>query len=85
MENEKGLRKKLFEHLDAVLSVSQKKFESESKSDKERRAWARLLVQAINSYGKLLEYEELETRIDDLEVKLKNSILIPKHEEKKKR
>ena len=85
MENEKGLRKKLFEHLDAVLSVSQKKFESESKSDKERRAWARLLVQAINSYGKLLEYEELETRIDDLEVKLKNSILIPKHEEKKRR
>ena len=85
MENEKGLRKKLFEHLDAVLSVSQKKFESESKSDKERRAWARLLVQAINSYGKLLEYEELETRIDDLEMKLKNSILIPKHEEKKKR
>ena len=85
MENEKGLRKKLFEHLDAVLSVSQKKFESESKSDKELRAWARLLVQAINSYGKLLEYEELETRIDDLEVKLKNSILIPKHEEKKRR
>ena len=85
MESEKKLRKKLFEHLDAVLSVSQKKFESESKSDKERRAWARLLVQAINSYGKLLEYEELETRIDDLEVKLKNSILIPKHEEKKKR
>ena len=85
MENEKGLRKKLFEHLDVVLSVSQKKFESESKSDKERRAWARLLVQAINSYGKLLEYEELETRIDDLEVKLKNSILIPKHEEKKRR
>ena len=85
MENEKGLRKKLFEHLDVVLSVSQKKFEAQSKPDKERRAWARILIQAINSYGKLLEYEELETRVEDLEVKMKNSILIPKPEEKKKR
>jgi hypothetical protein len=85
VENEKGLRKKLFEHLDVVLSVSQKKFEAQSKPDKERRAWARILIQAINSYGKLLEYEELETRVEDLEVKMKNSILIPKPEEKKKR
>ena len=85
MENEKGLRKKLFEHLDVVLSVSQKKFEAQSKPDKERRAWARIMIQAINSYGKLLEYEELERRIEDLEAKVKNSILIPKPEEKKKR
>ena len=85
MENEKGLRKKLFEHLDVVLSVSQKKFEAENKSDKERRAWGRILIQAINAYGKLLSYDELEMRILDLEGKLKNGVLIPKPEEKKKR
>ena len=85
MENEKELRKKLFEHLDVVLSVSQKKFEAQSKPDKERRAWARILIQAINAYGKLLSYDELETRILDFEGKLKNGILIPKPQEKKKR
>jgi hypothetical protein len=84
VENEKRLREKLFQHLDGVLSVSQKKFAIENKPDKERRAWARILIQAINSYGKLLEFEELEMRIEDLEEKLKNSILIPKPEEKKK-
>ena len=76
MESEKKLRKKLFEHLDAVLSVSQKKFETENKPDGERRAWARILVQTINAYGKLLESEELEVRVEDLEEKLKNGVLI---------
>jgi transcription elongation GreA/GreB family factor len=77
VEDEKRLRKKLFQHLDEVLSVSQKKFTIENKPDKERRAWARILIQAINSYGKLLEYETLEIRIEELEEKLKNGVLIP--------
>jgi hypothetical protein len=77
VENEKRLRNKLFRYLDDVLSVSQKKFTTENKPDKERRAWARILVQAINSYGKLLESEELETRIENLEEKMKNGVLLP--------
>ena len=77
MENEKRLRKNLFQHLEEILSVSQKKFGIENKPDKERRAWARILIQAINSYGKLLEYETLEIRIEELEEKLKNGVLIP--------
>ena len=77
MENEKRLRTKLFQYLDDVLSVSQKKFTLENKPDKERRAWARILIQTINSYGKLLESEKLEIRIEDLEEKLKNGVLIP--------
>jgi hypothetical protein len=82
VENEKGLRTKLFEYLDGVLSVSQKKFTVENKPDKERRAWARILIQAINSYGKLLESETLEMRIEDLEEKLKNGVLIPVEQNK---
>ena len=77
MENEKKLRKKLFQHLEDILDVSQKKFKTENKTDKERRAWARILIQAINSYGKLLEFEELEIRIEELEEKMKNGVLIP--------
>lgn len=77
MENEKRLRNKLFQYLEDVLSISQKKFKTENKSDKERRAWARILIQAINSYGKLLESETLEMRVEDLEEKLKNGVLIP--------
>ena len=77
MGNEKRLRNKLFQYLDDVLSVSQKKFKLENKTDKERRAWARILIQAINSYGKLLESETLEMRVEDLEEKLKNGVLIP--------
>ena len=77
MENEKRLRKKLFQHLEDILDVSQKKFKTENKTDKERRAWARILIQAINSYGKLLEFEELEIRIEELEQKMKNGVLIP--------
>ena len=77
MEDEKRLRNKLFQYLDGVLSVSQKKFNIENKPDKERRAWARILIQAINSYGKLLESEMLEMRVEDLEEKLKTGVLIP--------
>jgi len=77
MENEKKLRKKLFQHLEDILDVSQKKFKTENKTDKERRAWARILIQTINSYGKLLEFEELEIRIEELEEKMKNGVLIP--------
>jgi hypothetical protein len=77
VENEKGLRNKLFQYLEDVLSISLKKFKTENKTDKERRAWARILIQAINSYGKLLESETLEMRVEDLEEKLKNGVLIP--------
>ena len=68
MEDEKNLRTKLFQYLDGVLSVSQKKFIIENKPDKERRAWARILIQTINSYGKLLESEELEIRIEEFKI-----------------
>jgi hypothetical protein len=77
MGNEKKLRTKLFQHLEDILIVSQKKFNTENKTDKERRAWARILIQAINSYGKLLESEELEIRIEELEEKMKNAVMIP--------
>jgi len=42
------------------------------------------LVSAVSTYSGLLKDEELELRVITLEEKLKNSILIPKPEDKKK-
>jgi hypothetical protein len=43
-----------------------------------------VLVSAVSAYSPLLKDEELEFRVLTLEEQLKNSILIPKPEDKKK-
>ncbi len=60
------------------------KIHSEGNSDKAKQGWARVLVSAVSTYSGLLKDEELELRVIELEEKLKNSILIPKSEGKKK-
>ena len=42
------------------------------------------MVSAVSTYGGLLKDEELELRVMALEEKLKNSILIPKPEGRKR-
>ena len=74
----------LFRVLDGVLSLSHIKIHAEGNSDKAKQGWARVLVSAVSAYGPLLKDEELELRVLMLEEKLKNSILIPKPEDKKK-
>ena len=80
----KDRRNTLFRVLDGVLSLSHKKIHAEGNSDKAKQGWARVMVSAVSAYGSLLKDEELELRVLTLEEKLKNSILIPKSEEKKK-
>jgi hypothetical protein len=80
----KERRNTLFHVLDGVLSFSHKKIHAEGNSDRARQGWARVLVSAVSTYGGLLKDEELELRVIALEEKLKNSILIPKNEEKRK-
>jgi hypothetical protein len=80
----KERRNTLFRVLDGVLSLSHKKIHSEGNSDKAKQGWARVLVSTVSAYGPLLKDEELELRVITLEDKLKNSILIPKPEDKKK-
>jgi hypothetical protein len=80
----KERRNTLFRVLDGVLSISHQKIHSEGNSDKAKQGWARVLVSAVLAYGNLLQDEELELRVIALEEKLKNSILIPKTEDKKK-
>jgi len=80
----KERRNTLFRVLDGVLSLSHKKIHSEGNSDKAKQGWARVLVSAVSAYGPLLKDEELELRVQTLEEQLKNSILIPKPEDKKK-
>jgi hypothetical protein len=80
----KERRNTLFRVLDGVLSLSHKKIHSGGNSDRTKQGWARVLVSAVSTYGGLLKDEELELRVLTLEEKLKNSILIPKPEDKKK-
>jgi Iap family predicted aminopeptidase len=79
---EKEPREHLFEYLDSVLNVSKKKFEMENKLDADRQAWGRLIVNAVNSYGKLLETEELELRVEKLEEAIKDGLVIPSEKPK---
>ena len=81
----KERRNTLFRVLDGVLSTAHKKIHAGGNSDRAKQGWARVLVSAVSTYGGLLKDEELELRVIALEEKLKNSILIPKPEEKKKR
>jgi hypothetical protein len=81
----KERRNTLFRCLDGVLSTAHKKIHAGGNSDRAKQGWARVLVSAVSTYGGLLKDEELELRVIALEEKLKNSILIPKPEEKKKR
>ena len=76
--NPKKEREGLFKHLGTVLDVSEKKFQTFNKTDNARLKWGRLIVQAVNSYGKLLESAELEERVEKLEQQLKDGVLIPR-------
>ena len=78
-------RNTLFRVLDGVLSLAHRKIHTpRGDSDRAKQGWARVLVSAVSAYGPLLKDEELELRVIALEENLKNSILIPKPEEKKK-
>ena len=80
----KERRNTLFRVLDGVLSMDHKKIHNGGNSDRAKQGWARVLVSAVSTYGGLLKDEELELRVIALEEKLKNSILIPKPEERKR-
>jgi len=81
----KERRNTLFSYLDGVLGLAHKKIHSGGNSDRAKQGWARVLVSAVSTYGGLLKDEELELRVIALEEKLRNSVLIPKPEERKNR
>lgn len=76
--NAKEQRKGLFKRLTTVLDVAEKKFQINNKRDHTRLKWGRLIVQAVNSYGKLLETAELEQRVEAIEQKLKDGVILSK-------
>ena len=80
----KERRNTLFRLLDSALNLSHQKIHTGGNSDRAKQGWARVLVSAVSAYGPLLKDDELELRVITLEEKLKNSILIPKPEDKKK-
>ena len=75
--NEKDRREPLFQHLDTVLKISEKKFKTNSRENSERIRWGNLIIKAVHEYGYLLKSEEIEVRLSELEEKLEHGVLIP--------
>jgi len=75
---EKNPREALFKELKALMDVSHKKFHRKKKKDEGLQIrWGNLLLKAINTYGSLLETEELELRVEKLEEQFKDAVVIP--------
>jgi hypothetical protein len=70
-------REKLFRHLDGVLERVEKKAINKNTRNGDALSWNRIIIQAVNAYGRILNMEELEQRIETLEEKLKKGVLIP--------
>ena len=63
----------LFQYLDGVLERNQKK--ASNRKNRNAIASDRIIIQAVNAYGKLLELEELEAlrvEVDELREEVKN-------------
>jgi hypothetical protein len=71
--NPKEARERLFAYLDAVLEISETKVLHKRGKDLNKIRYGRLLVSAIDSYGRLLRESELDDlikRVERLEEKL---------------
>jgi Mor family transcriptional regulator len=67
----KKQRSKLFSSLSGVIDVSETKFKMDKASNSDRQKWAKVIVSAIQVYGKILndsEIEEVKTRLEVLEL-----------------
>ena len=53
-------RKVLFQALNGVLGLAHKKIHLNGNSDAAKRAWCRILIQGVATYGTLLHDAELE-------------------------
>lgn len=72
--NVKEQQQQLFGYLEQILEVSQKKFDRTTVTEVKRLKWGRLMVSAIQAYGKILETAALadfEERIKALEAQQK--------------
>ena len=75
-------RERLFRLLDGVLNRAEKKAINKNTKNGDALSWNRIIIQAVNAYGRLLESEDLEQRVEQLEHKLKDGVLIPNGERK---
>lgn len=60
-------RKALFSCLSTVLTLSLEKFKVNNKTDERRLKWGRLVVNAVGTYGKLLETVQLDQMMKEIE------------------
>ncbi len=56
----KKQRDKLFRCLSGVIDVSKTKFDMEKASNSDRQKWAKVIVAAVQAYGKILNDADIE-------------------------
>ena len=61
--NVKEVRNRLFRYLEGVLDRAEKKATNKNTKNGDALSWNRIIIQAVNVYGKLLSDEELEERV----------------------
>lgn len=76
-------REALFSCLNSVLVVSQKKFKHNHARQELRLKWGRLIVQAVGTYGKLLETVQLDDMMEEIEA-IKEHVGMKETENKQK-
>lgn len=74
------IRNSLYRYLEGVLGRAEKKATNKNTKNGDALSWNRIIIQAVNAYGRLLSDEELEQRVEELEEKLKDGVLIPNGE-----
>jgi len=74
---ENNRRERLFKELDEALTLFHKKLHRQKQDEYKQMGWGRLMVNTLNVYGKLLETDEMEKRIEKLEAQIKEGVVIP--------
>lgn len=68
----KERREGLFSQLQHVIGLSREKMDAKTTLNDGKAKWCRIMVSAVEAYGRMLEacqLEELEHRIDELELR----------------
>jgi len=76
--NETKERKQCFQRLTRILDYAEKKiFDHKKKDEGMRVRWCNVVIKAVDSYGRLLQTDEQELRIQKLEEQMKDAVIIP--------
>ena len=72
-KSERERNSRLFQSLELVLAMAEKRLNDHNNPDEKKQAWARILIQTVKAYGdlyKLQDLERLQQQIDAINERL---------------